>query len=204
MRDTLYEFLVLYEKLSLPGIGTISLQRNSSCVDFTNRQIIPPQIAYSFDPQNDSPSKKLFEWLSLALKISEWEAVKTVNEFSSSFKNELAEKKQVNWDKVGVFKKDPAGSLRLSETTPIGHTGQTVHAEKVIRERAEHTILVGERERSAAEMEEYFAVAPARKNFAWIVALILVVLAIMFIGWYFSEKGFSPSSAGNNAVLKSK
>ena len=36
-------------------------------------------------------------------------------------------------------------------------TDQPVHAEKVIREKFEHTVLVGEQEKSSVEMVEYFA-----------------------------------------------
>ena len=147
--------------------------------------------------------KKLFEWLSASLGITEWDAIKAVNDFSASFKKELSEQKKVVWEKVGTFKNDGAGNLRLdSEVTAPGE--QTVIAEKVIRQKAEHTILVGEQERSAAEMEEYFADTPAKRNYTSLIAAILVVIAIIFIGWYFSEKGFTPSAAGNNSVLKPK
>ncbi len=202
MRDTLYEFLMLNKQLTLPGIGTITVQRESSHIDFTNRQIMPPTFHFAFDPRNDSPSKNLFQWLSASLKLSEWEAIKAVNDFSLSFKNELAEKKQVSWEKIGIFRKDGTGNLNFDEVR-ANRAEQPVVAEKVLRDKAEHTILVGEKERSAAEMEQYFAGTPVRRNYAWMVAVVLVVLAIMYIGWYFSEKGFVPSSAGNNAVLKS-
>lgn len=204
MRQSLYEFLVLNNRLSLPGIGTISLAQESSQLDITNRQFSPPSYYYTLDAGNDSPSKKLFEWLSASLAITEWDAIKVVNDFSVSFKNELSEKKQVVWEKVGTFRNDGAGKLKLEPAALISDE-QPVIAERVIRQKAEHTILVGEKERSAAEMEEYFAPeAPVKRNYTWLIAVILIVVAIMFIGWYFSEKGFSPSSAGNNAVLKSK
>ena len=203
MRHSLYEFLVLNKWLSLPGIGTISLRQESSQLDITNRQFTRPSFNYSLDARNDSPPKKLFEWLSASLGITEWDAIKAVNDFSASFKKELSEQKKVVWEKVGTFKNDGAGNLRLdSEVTAPGE--QTVIAEKVIRQKAEHTILVGEQERSAAEMEEYFADTPAKRNYTSLIAAILVVIAIIFIGWYFSEKGFTPSAAGNNSVLKPK
>lgn len=204
MRQSLYEFLVLNDRLILPGIGTISLAQESSQLDITNRQFSPPSYYYTLDARNDSPSKKLFEWLATSLAITEWDAIKGVNDFSASFKNELAEKKQVVWEKVGTFRNDGAGKLKLEPAALIPDE-QPIIAERVIRQKAEHTILVGEKERSASEMEEYFAPeAPVKGNYTWLIAVILIVVAIMFIGWYFSEKGFSPSSAGNNAVLKSK
>jgi hypothetical protein len=203
MRQSLYEFLVLNNRLSLPGIGTIYLSQESAQLDITNRQFSPPAFYYTLDPGSDSPSRKLFEWLSASLATTEWDAIKAVNDFTVSFKNELTEKKQVVWEKVGTFKKDGTGKLKLERD--LWTPGELpVIAERVLRQKPEHTILVGETERSAVEMEEYFADAPVKRNYTWLIAVILVVVAIMFIGWYFSEKGFTPSSAGNNAVLKSK
>ena len=203
MQNTLYEFLVLNKKLSLPGIGTVSVNQNSSQLDFTNKQFTPPSFYFTLDSQSDKPSKKLFEWLSSSLGISEWDAIKSVNDFSQSMKSRITEAGEMSWENIGVIKRDIAGNLKLVSNTLTLKSAQPVIAEKVIREKAEHTVLVGEQERSAVEMEEYFADHASKRNYAWIIAVVLTVLAIMFIGWYFSEKGFVPSSAGNTSAIKS-
>ena len=74
----------------------------------------------------------------------------------------------------------------------------------MIREKAGHTVRVGESERTNVEMEEYLAEPIKGKDNTWIIAIILGIFALMFIGWYFSEKGFSPSSAGNQSFIKPK
>ncbi|HEU4861542.1 MAG TPA: hypothetical protein VFT15_16970 [Chitinophagaceae bacterium] len=203
MQDSLYEFLIINKKLSLPGIGTISLKQNSSQLDFTNRQLNSPSFYFIFDHENDTPSKKLFDWLSSAKGVSEWDAIKSVNDFSFALKNRISQAGEANWNGVGVLKRDKTGKLKLDPHKIALQTEQPVHAEKVIREKFEHTVLVGEREKSSVEMAEYFAGDAPKKNYAWIMAIVLTILAVMFIGWYFSEKGFNPSSAGNNSVIKS-
>ena len=202
MQDTLYEFLVINKKLSLPGIGTISLRQNPSQLDFTNKQVISPSFYFVLDHENDKPSKKVFEWLSASNGLTEWDAIRSVNDFSFSLKNKIAEAGEVNWENVGVLKRDNTGKLKLNSCTIELKTEQPVYAEKVIREKFEHTVLVGEKEKSSVEMAEYFAEDVPKKNYAWIIAIALTVLAVMFIGWYFSEKGFNPSSAGNKSVIK--
>jgi hypothetical protein len=203
MQDTLYEFLILNKKLSLPGVGTIALRQNSSQLDFTNRQIDPPSFHYVIESKDDKPSKRFFEWLSSSYGISEWDAVKFINDFSFSIRNKLSEAGEMYWENVGVFRRDGTGNLKLESPALVLPNLQAAHAEKVIREKFEHTVLVGEREKSSVEMEEYFAGEPPKKNYAWIIAVVLTILAVMFIGWYFSEKGFHPSSAGNTSVIKS-
>jgi hypothetical protein len=203
MQDTLYEFLLLNKKLSLPGIGTISLSQNSAQHDLPNKQFTAPSFYFIIGSRNDKPSKKLFDWLSASLNITEWDAIKSVNDFSFALKKKLSENGEVNWENVGMIRRDNNGDLKLDQQNILLQSEQPVTAEKVIRVKAEHTVLVGEREKTSVEMEEYFAGSPAKKNYSWLIAVILTVLAVMFIGWYFSEKGFSTSSAGNQSVIKS-
>ena len=204
MQNTLYEFLVVNKKLSLPGVGTISFRQNSSQLDFTNRQLSPPSFYFVIESKDDKPSKKLFEWLSSSHGIPEWDAVKSLNDLSFFIRDKLSEAGEMNWEGVGVFRRDAAGNLQLDPPALTFQSLQAVHAEKVIREKFEHTVLVGEREKSSIEMEEYFAEEVPKKNYAWIIAIVLTVLAVMIIGGYFSQKGLTPSSAGNTAIIKSK
>lgn len=203
MQDILYEFLLLNKKLSLPGIGTISVCQGSAGHDFTNKQFTAPSYYFTIDPRNDKPSKKLFDWLSSSLGITEWDAIKSVNDFSFDLKNKLSKSKTVNWDKLGVIRRDNNGDLKIDQQNILVKSEQPVTAEKVIRVKAEHTVLVGEQEKTSVQMEEYFAEHRSKRNYSWLVAVILIVLAVMFIGWYFSEKGFTTSSAGNQSVIKS-
>jgi len=203
MQDPLYEFLLLNKKLSLPGIGTIALCQNSALLDFSNKQFTAPSFYFTIESRNDKPSKKLFDWLSSSLGITEWDAIKSVNDFSFALKNKLSETGEVNWENVGMIRRDNNGDLKLETQNILLQSEQPVTAQKVIRVKAEHTVLVGEQEKTSVEMEEYFAESPAKKNYTWLIAVILTVLAVMFIGWYFSEKGFSTSSTGNQSVIKS-
>jgi hypothetical protein len=203
MQDTLYEFLLLNKKLSLPGIGTISLCQNSAQHDIPGKQFTAPSFYFILESRNDTPSKKLFDWLSSSFGVTEWDAIKSVNDFSFALKKKLSENGEVNWENVGMIRRDNNGDLKLDQQNILLQSEQPVIAEKVIRVKAEHTVLVGEREKTSVEMEEYFAGSPAKKNYTWLIAVVLTVLAVIFIGWYFSEKGFSTSSAGNQTVIKS-
>ena len=203
MQDILYEFLLLNKKLSLPGIGTISLRQNSAQHDIPNKQFTAPSFYFTIESRNDKPSKKLYDWLSSSFGITEWDAIRSINDFSLDLKKKLSENGEVAWANVGMIRRDNNGDLKLDPQNILLQSEQPVIAEKVIRVKAEHTVLVGEQEKTSVEMQEYFSGSPARKNYSWLVAVILTALAVIFIGWYFSEKGFSTSSAGNQTVIKS-
>lgn len=204
MQHTLYEFLLVNKKLSLPGLGTITLRQNSSQLDFTNRQFNPPSFYFIIESKDDKPPKKLFDWLSSLYGISEWDAIRSLNDFSFSIRDKLSESGEMNWEGVGMFRRDETGNLKLDPPAITLQSQQPVRAEKVIREKFEHTVLVGEREKTSVEMAEYFAEEVPKRNYTLTIGVVLTVLAIMFIGWYFSEKGFNPSSAGNSSIIKSK
>jgi len=203
MQDILYEFLLLNKKLSLPGIGTISLRQHSAQHDIPDKQFTAPSFYFTIESRNDKPSKKLFDWLSSSFGITEWDAIRSINDFSLDLKKKLSENGEVAWANVGTIRRDNKGDLKLDPQNILLQSEQPVIAEKVIRVKAEHTVRVGEQEKTSVEMEEYFSGSPARKNYSWLIAVILTALAMIFIGWYFSEKGFSTSSAGNQTVIKS-
>src|SRR6476659_10059588 len=137
MQDSLYEFLLLNKKISLPGIGTVSLCQAPAQLDFTNKQFVAPASFFTIDPKNDKPSKKLFDWLSSSLNITEWEAIKFVNDFSFDLKEQLSKFGEASWEKVGVIRHNDKGELKLDPQNISLQSEPPIIAEKVIRVKAE-------------------------------------------------------------------
>ena len=204
MQEHLYEFLVLNKQISLPGIGTIRLKKQPATYEFTNRQFISPQYSFQLESGSDKPSMKLFAWLSAYLNISELDAIRMVNDFSFKLKQTIVEMGEASFENVGVFRRDLAGNYSLKTFSELINQDQPVSAEKVIREKEVHTVLVGEKETTSQEMHEYFADTPVKKDYTWIIALVLTFVSLMFIGWHFSDKGLKPSAAGNQPVIIKK
>ena len=204
MYSTLYKYLILHKHLSLPGIGTIQLQKTSSEYDFANKSFTPPVFNFEMESGQQGSSKKLFEWLSKVKEVTEWEAIKLVNDFSFDLKNQISASGEVNWKNVGRFLRDDKGNIVLESAFLQLESEMPVVAEKVIREKAEHKVLVGESESTTIEMEEYFSDTPAKKDLGWIIAIVVVVLSIMLLGIYLSENGLNPSSFGNRNIIQTR
>jgi len=204
MQHLFYEYLILYRQLSLPGIGTVFLERTSSKLDMSNRQLTAPAYRFRMEAGIDQPDRNLFAWVSASSRLSEWDAVKSLSSFSSEVKEKLAAEGKMIWENVGVFRRDDKGNLALESDSIILSSEFPAMAEKVIREKAEHTLMVGEQEKSSVEMETLFNNPVEKKEYAWIVALILTGLSVVFASWYFSEKGFTPAATGNQSVLRLK
>jgi hypothetical protein len=204
MQDTLYEYLILHKQLSLPGVGTLYLQQHPSQLDFGNKQITAQTYSFKLDSTTDKPSKRLIEWLSNANGISEWDAVKSINDFAFDLKKSVSSAGEMSWNNIGIFRRNDKGNFSLVTEAIKLINESPVKAEKVIREKAFHQVLVGENEKTSVEMEAFFTETKTSRDTSWLIALILTVLAIVFAGWYFSEKGLNPAATGNQSILNSK
>ncbi len=203
MQDALFQYLILNKQISLPGIGIIQLQKKSSELDFGNKVFTAPVYNFCIDSENETPSKKLFSWLAGRLHITDWDAIRMVNDFAFDLKNKISDGKAI-WEQVGTLRRDDKGNIILDSSIIQLDSEMVVPAEKVLRVKAEHTVRVGEMEKTSAEMEEYFTEAAEKKDYGWVIAIIITVLSVMFVGWYLSENGVNPGSAGNQSHINNK
>ena len=148
------------------------------------------------------PSKKLFSWLAGNLGISEWEAIRKLNDFAFAVKKQLQAGKLINWDGVGTMQSALSGEVRFKPIEIAFPYELPVAAEKVIREKAAHTLLVGEQEKTSGEMEELLSHHESKRNNSMTAAWIIVLLAILFIGLYLSGKGLTTAAVSNSTGVE--
>ncbi len=200
MYAELYQYFILHKRLSVPGVGTFLLERKPAESDFLNRQIKAPVYSIAFANSFDAVSKRFFNWLGYTLNISDRDAVMRFNDFAFDMKKQIAEGATINWNGVGVLSKGLAGEIKfVAEKISIDE--RSVPAEKVIREKAEHMVRVGEDQKTSVEMTEMLNKPAASRSLWWVYALAIGILSIVFIGWYLSEHGVDVSSTANNAKL---
>lgn len=197
MYGELHQYLILHKQLSMPGIGTFLLERKPAHIDFVNKIAEPPTYSVALHHGNVAASKNVFYWLASSLGISELDAVKRFNDFSFDIKNKVMAGDELHWEGVGVFSKGLAGEIRFESALKDFKSGEPIPAVKVIREKAEHTVRVGEQEKTSSEMIEMLAPSHEKKIQWWAIALIVSLLAFVFIGLYLSSKGVKTSSVGN-------
>jgi len=201
MYTKLYQYLLQHKQLPVPGIGTFLLERKSAEIDFFNKKIDPPSYAVALDPGSHLPGQHFFKWLANALGVSDREAIFRFNDFAFDMKKQIGEGHVINWNGIGTLNKGLGGDVKLTPSAIEMVFEKPVVAEKVIREKAEHMVRVGEDERTSVEMTEMLSQKEEKKSQWWIYALALALLSIMFLGWYFSEHGVDISSAANGQAL---
>lgn len=196
----LYQYLLLHKQLPVPGIGTFSLDRTPARIDFPNKLMYPPVYAFNLQESPGIPAKSFFHWLGRALHVTDRDAVIRFNDFAFEMKKQIAEGDLINWNGVGTIIKGLAGEIKFIPAEPA-FKEQPVPAAKVLREKAEHTVRVGEEEKTSVEMEEMLALPAEKRSWWWAYALVAGLLATLFIGWYLSENGIDTRATANTKKL---
>ena len=200
MYESLYQYFLQYKQLSVPGIGTFFLDRTPATVNFPDKRMDPPVYAVRLDASGVTPSRSFFSWLGAALQVSERDAVIRFNDFAFDLKKSILSGARINWKGMGQLSKGLAGEIKFLPAD-LFQPEAPVGAEKLIREKADHMVRVGEEERTSEEMTAFLNKTEEKKNYWWAWALMLGLLAVMYIGWYLSENGVGMSAISNPGKL---
>jgi hypothetical protein len=177
MFDLLYQYFIQQGAVSLPGIGSFVLNNTVVVTDFVNKQLHPPKQTISFNGLSDTPSRALFIYIAQQQGVSEWEAIKALNDFAFRLRSDLRSGKTVLWRRVGHLSADLSGEVRF-EPQPQADVLPAVKAERVIRTDAPHNIRVGDTEKTNVEMAEWLdgedASLPWWKTW-WAAAIVLAL-----------------------------
>jgi hypothetical protein len=177
-------------------LGTIYLETMPANVDVVDRTMQPPTYQFRFDKYFDAPDKEFFAFIATQRNVLDYEAIKWYNEFSFELRNRIRAEEQVSWDGVGTLKKDGAGGVQFEPAPTSLPFLQPVPAMRVSRQDAQHNLVVGDRERTSGEMNEWLHdhARTRRRPSWWVIAVVLAVLGLAFLGWYFYSHGFSAGS----------
>ncbi len=166
----------------LPGIGTLKIVTASAETDFINTQIKAPVHSIIFTAAQDDGH--------------------VFNEFtalSELIKRDLDEKGTVTLKSVGNFITTSDGAINFVPLHLSPVFMPAVVAKRVVRQDAEHAILVGDKETTNTLMTEYFVEDVIEKPTYrwWVAAIILAIIGLSVIAYYVSQNG---SSMLGNAI----
>lgn len=189
MIEILNGYLIQHKSISIPGLGTIYLERLPAMNDFTNRQIHPPSYKFRFDKYFDAPDKDFFTFLANNKDIPEYEAIKQYNEFAYDLRNRIRHQEKFDWPSVGVLSQELSGEIHFESSDPDAYL-TPVTANRVIRQDAQHAILVGEKEMTSHDMTEMLSEGTfVERESWWIYALILFAIALVILFFHFIRSG---------------
>ena len=175
MYDVIAPSFFQRKQCHLPGIGTLLMITHPAQTDFVNTQIKAPVQEITFTAVTDD--ENIF---------NEFSAI------SELMKRTLDEERTVILNGVGTFSKDDAGEIHFAAIQLDAIYTPPVTAGRVIRQDAQHNILVGDRETNSAIMTEFFNDEEVVvKNRWWVWAIVLVAVAIAVLSFYFYRNGWN-------------
>ena len=198
MIEILNSYLILHKSISIPGLGTIYVERVPANTDFVNRQILPPGYQFRFDKYFDAPDKEFFSYLANEKHVADFEAIRMYNEWAYDFRNRLKGEQPVDWKGVGVLHQDALGEIHFEPQKSDRNTLKPVPATRVVRTNAAHTMLVGDKETTTLAMSEMLTEETSRKHRWWIYALVVALIAAAILIYRFTKDGFNPEATGNS------
>jgi nucleoid DNA-binding protein len=200
MYDELYQLLILNKKLTIPGIGNFSMNRKPAEANFLEKLIHPPAYSITLQKESGAPSKSFFFRLAELLNITDREAVVQFNDFAFDLKKKIVDGNEVVWDGIGTLSMNKSGNVKfLPAEIPV--IEESVAVEKVLREHTQHSVLVGERERTSVEMTELLSQPETKKSKWWIAALIAGVVLLAVVFWIFSKNEWTISATSNQRTI---
>lgn len=158
----------------LPGIGTLKMTTISAYTDFVNGQITAPAETIEF--AQEAIGENTFNEFSAIAELLK----RTIDENGTAFLKG-----------IGTFTRVSDDKLEFAGVQTRPELVQTVSFERVIRENAEHAILVGDQQTTNVQMSEYFHEKPPVKYNWKIAALILGVVGVAALAFYLSKYGFN-------------
>ena len=222
MNNVLVSYLLQHKSISIPGLGSMYIERIPAQTDFVNRRILPPDYHFRFDKYFDAPDKDFFTYLAKQQNIADYEAIKWYNEWAYELRSKLREGQVVEWQGIGTLKKDISGEIVFESAGRIPSLQEPTPANRVIHTHTQHTMLVGDQEvtRKISNMESGPSVSdnnvisgdeqvpdyppypeePPKKKW-WLFALVIAVVALSVIFFRVYKSGFVTSAAGNHQTI---
>lgn len=188
MYGYLYKYLALHKKLSLPGIGSFTTDQVPSRIDFVNKRLYPFMPVIRFSQGTPVADKYFYRFIASGLNIDELEAIQRFNEFVFYLKEQFTMNGFVDFPGIGRLTKQFSNTYSFKPINTIQPFFPDLHAERVVRKNAGHTIKIGEDEVSSLGPGEE-TVAESNEERNWKVhALILAILAAMAIAYYYLSR----------------
>ncbi|MFZ9661747.1 MAG: hypothetical protein ACO29O_07710 [Chitinophagaceae bacterium] len=175
-------FLYQRKAVSLPGIGTFKIERISPKDSDSGKYLWGPVHIIKLDPKIDSNGKEIFAYVSQKLNITEWEAIKLVNEFVTNLKSIVRKETTYKMEGLGNIETNDDGSFRLNSATlqyPFYSRILKPNADIIIADEVPGVEQI-ELETAYEDTSVYFN-DDIPKDRWWVAVLVFLILASIII-----------------------
>jgi len=185
MNQYLVKYFALYKKLILPGIGSFNSSTQPAQLEFVEKTLHAPVHTIIFHEDVQANDENFVSFLIKETGLGQSEASGKFNYFITQLKEKLQSGIALQLPGLGILTNNGDAYSFTAENQQQFFPGVT--AERVIRQNAQHSIRVGEDQKTSAEMHELLH-QEATQDRWWIAAIVLGVIGIAAILYHYLSK----------------
>lgn len=174
--NQLTKYLLQYQRVSLPSVGTIRLVQQPAQFNVVDKLILPPSFTAEVSEEEKVPEHQLV-YLAAALREDKDKVRQQLTELGERLQNQFRGE-GFHWKGIGVIRYG-------GQTTPsVPAALVPINANRVIRPNAEHQVLVGDQQMTSTQMaglQDGEAVTKNKRSVWMIVAWVLLILSLLYI-----------------------
>lgn len=188
----LTKYLLQYRRLSIPHVGTFELVQLSPQFNVVDKLMLPPSYELNWS-RNDTLPEHQLSYLAAIAQADKETVKEELEQFGEKFRTKV-ENEPFTWKGIATIKKEN-GSFDIEHQLLKVDGLASVAAHRVIRENAEHSMLVGDRQMTSHQVAHRISTGKKR-SYAVLVGWILFVLTLVAIVFLLYKNGFNPLSSG--------
>jgi nucleoid DNA-binding protein len=205
MHELVTSFLIQSKHCRLKDIGNFSLVHSSAKSDIANKKIVARHVEVVYSPREEKTSEELIKYVAHQKKISMAASQEQLKQWCAETSTKLKNGEEIFFKPLGFLKKSATG-INFFQNKNIARFFEPVPALRVIHKNSEHQMLVGDREVTSTTMSQFYqAEEVITKRKRWkLIAIVLLVVAVVFLFFYFNKQPFSLSRLGNQQKVLPK
>jgi hypothetical protein len=189
----LTKYLLQKKQVCIPHVGTFELIQLSPEWNVADKLFSPPVFFAQYSGQDNVPAEQL-RYLSSAQQEDDVKLQQQLNDFGKSLK-ERVQSSPFEWNGFGTLSYD-SNKIIFTPQTIESSALQPIPAQRVIRQHAEHMVLVGDQEMTAQQLSEVLHPAEKKRSIVLLIGWVILILAILAIIYFLYIGHFSTGAAG--------
>jgi hypothetical protein len=189
--DQLTKYLLQYRRVSIPSVGTIQLVQKPPQLNVVDKVILPPSYSAQIIAEETIPEHQL-NFLSATLKEERSGVLRSLTELGERLKARM-QSEGFDWKGIGLIRQ--SGESVFVPAIAL----EPVPAERVLRQNAEHSVLVGDQHMTSTQIAGWKegTVIESKRSIFVIIGWILLLLSILFIVFILYQGKFRIISTGS-------
>ena len=185
MNQYLVKYFALYKKLILPGIGAFNTATQPAQIEFVEKTLHAPAYNITFKQDETADDANFISFLIKETGLDQYEVANRFGHFITQLKEKLQSGIALQLPGLGVLTNNGDHYSFTAETLQQFFPG--IAAERVIRQNAQHSIRVGEDQKTSSEMHE-IPHKEVKEERWWIAAVVLGVIGVAAILYHYLSR----------------